>query len=204
MKVIIMAAGPTESITLFGFPKNSKPKCLFHVRGETILERQVRILKKLGVNINDIIVVGGYKIDMVKQLNEEKKLGLKIVYNPTASKDFRKVQGWIAGLDTVRIGIRGLDDDVLLVFGDALLTEGGVRRIINHPKRCISVYSHHGYQMYKIPKELLPKLRELHKVGAMHSLHEFCIANNGIEMKVKNQAMIYDVDYYAQTDEGKK
>lgn len=194
-----MAAGITN--TKFGFPEDSKPKCLFHHQGEVILERQVRVLKKLG--INEIIIVGGYKIEMIKQFNQDRKLGLKVAYNPTAASDRLVTRGWVAGLDTVKVGLQGLDDDVLLIFGDALLTEEGVRSIIEHPKPCISVFSHHGYQMYKIPRELLPKLRRLNEVGAMHALHDFCMVNNGIKIWIKGPTMIYDVDYYNQTDEGK-
>ncbi|GAI89587.1 unnamed protein product [marine sediment metagenome] len=162
----------------------------------------MHILKKLG--INEIIIVGGYKIEMIRQFNEDKKLGLKVAYNPTATSVSR---GWAAYLDTVKVGLRGLDDDVLLIFGDVLLTEEAVRRVIEHPKGCISVFSY-GYQMYKIPRELLPKLRKLEdgndEFGPMHTLNDFCIVNNGIKMCIKDSASMHDVDRYNQTDEGKK
>lgn len=203
MKAVILAAG----IPRFGFPVDSKPKCLFHYQGEVILERLVRVLKKVG--ITEIIIVGGYKIEMIQQFNEEKKLGLKLVYNPTATST-----EWTAWLDSVRVGLEGLDDDVLLIFGDVLLNEEGVRRIMEHPKRCISLFSF-GYQMYKIPKELLPKLREythMHVHGPMHALNAFCMVNNGVKMYIgttpegviKDSASMRDVDDYNMTDEAKK
>ncbi len=48
MLAVIIAAG--ESRLDAGFPPNSKPKCLHHYQGEIILSRQIRLLKKCGVD----------------------------------------------------------------------------------------------------------------------------------------------------------
>lgn len=198
IKAVILAAGITNK--KYGFPEDSKPKCLFHYQGEVILERQVRVLRNVG--INDITIVGGYKIEMIKQFNEEKKLGLKVVYNPTAASELQMFSvrhyghgAWVAWFDSIRAGVEGLDDDVLLIFSDLLLTEEGVRAVIEYPKRCIVAC----FDMYKIPRELLPKLRQL-EIGPVHTLTAFCLMNNGIKMNISLQ----DVDCYGHTDEGKR
>lgn len=216
LKAILMAAGPTYE--KYGFPPNSKPKCLFHYRGEVILESQVRVLREAG--INDITIVAGYKIEMVKKFNKDKKLGLTVLYNPTAASDKEGSLGWIKGIETAKIGLKAVDDDVLLIFGDVMLTVEGIRIIVEDEIQCISVYSGHGYQLYKIPKALIPLLRRYYgRRGGMMALHDFCMSNGGIRMsigfkprkeewirKCKTKLVkafpLHDVDYYYMMDEG--
>ena len=164
---------------------------------------------------------------MIKQFNLDRGLGLKVVHNPMSESAHLKLSEswWSAWEETVRVGLQGLDDDVLLTFGDAILNEEGVRRVIDHPKRCISLYSH-GYQMFKIPGELIPKLRvclqevgfNSRVLGVIHNINDFCLNNNGIKLcigtmmeefsntlirVVEDTATMCDVDSFYQTDEGK-
>ncbi len=81
MKCVLLAAGPTLSHGTYRFPKDAKPKCLFHYEGEILLERSVRVLRKCG--LNDIRIVVGYKKELIERFNNKKKLGLKLIYNPT-------------------------------------------------------------------------------------------------------------------------
>jgi len=217
LKAVLMAAGPTYE--KYGFPPNSKPKCLFHYKGEVLLERQVRILREAG--ISDIAIVAGYKIYQVQKFNKEKKLGLKVLYNPTAASDKEGSLGWVKGIDTAKVGVKAMDDDVLLIFGDVLLTVEGLQKVVEDEYKCISVYSGHGYQLYKIPKSLIPLLGKYKgRAGGMMALHDFCMENGGIRMNIGTRTMkeewlakcktkcvkigpIRDVDYYYMTDEGK-
>lgn len=217
LKAVLMVAGPTY--TKYGFPPDSKPKCLFHYRGEVILEKQVRVLREAG--INDIIIVAGYKIEMVKKFNKDKKLGLKILYNPTAASDSEGSLGWIKGIETAKVGVKALNDDVLLIMGDVMLTVEGIKIVVEDENKCISVYSGHGYQLYKIPKELIPILRNYTgRPGGMMALHDFCIQNGGIRLSIGKKQMskewliqyktkcvkiapMLDLDYYYIMDEGK-
>ena len=212
-----MSAGPTYE--KYGFPPNSKPKCLFHYQGKVILETQVQILTEAG--INDIIIVAGYKIDMIQKFNKDKKLGLKVLYNPSAISDTLNEYGWAKGIETAKIGVKSADDDVLLIMGDVLLTVEGIKNIVEDDCKCISVYSGHGLQLYKIPKELIPLLIKCSGgPGGMTALHYFCMNNGGIRMAISLQPMpdawmikcetkwvksfpLQDLDYYYMTDEGK-
>lgn len=217
LKAILMAAGPTYE--KYGFPPNSKPKCLFHYRGEILLEMQVRVLREAG--IDDITIVAGYKIEMIRKFNKDKKLGLNVLYNPTAASDKEGSLGWVKGIDTAKVGVESVNDDVLLIFGDVLLTVEGLKKVVEDEHQSVSVYSGHGYQLYKIPRELIPRLRNYSgRRGGMMALHDFCMENGGIRMQiglkpmkrewiikcktkcVKIQAMP-DVDYYYMMDEGK-
>ena len=74
MNAIIMAAGTS---TRFAPLSYEKPKGLLEVKGEILIERQIRQLKEAG--IEDIIVVVGYKSGQFSYLEE--KFGVRIVMN---------------------------------------------------------------------------------------------------------------------------
>jgi len=60
MKAIIIAAGQGSRLMPI---TNDKPKCLLEVKGKTIMQRQLETLRRCG--INDIVVVRGYKGEMI-------------------------------------------------------------------------------------------------------------------------------------------
>ena len=71
---IIMAAGFSSRFAPLSY---ETPKGLLNVRGEILIERQIRQLKEAG--INEIIVVVGYKKELFFYLEE--KFGVKVVVN---------------------------------------------------------------------------------------------------------------------------
>lgn len=72
---IIMAAGTASRFAPISY---EKPKALITVRGEILIERQIRQLKETGVH--EIIVVTGYKAEQFEYL--KKKFGVILVHNP--------------------------------------------------------------------------------------------------------------------------
>jgi len=60
MKVIILAAGMA---TRFGAYLEGRPKCLLELLGTSILERQIALFRKCG--IQDIVIVKGYSPDSI-------------------------------------------------------------------------------------------------------------------------------------------
>ena len=76
---VIMAAGTSSRFAPLSY---EKPKALISVKGEILIERQIRQLKEAG--ICDIYVVVGYKAEMFIYLEE--KFGVHIVYNPNYLK----------------------------------------------------------------------------------------------------------------------
>ena len=72
---IIMAAGLSSRFAPISY---EKPKGLLRVRGEVLIERQIKQLKEAG--INDITVVAGYKKEYFFYL--EDTFGVTIVINP--------------------------------------------------------------------------------------------------------------------------
>ena len=74
---IIMAAGTASRFAPLSF---EKPKALIKVRGEVLIERQIRQLRDAG--IHEIVIVTGYKAEQFEYLKE--KFGVVLVEN----KDF--------------------------------------------------------------------------------------------------------------------
>ena len=72
---IIMAAGTSSRFAPLSY---ERPKGLMEVKGEILVEREIRQLKEAG--IGDIILVTGYKRECYAYL--ERKFGIRLIYNP--------------------------------------------------------------------------------------------------------------------------
>lgn len=72
---LIMAAGTSSRFAPLSY---EKPKSLIKVKGEILLERQIRQLKEAG--ITEIFIVTGYKAEDFAYLKE--KFNVKFIYNP--------------------------------------------------------------------------------------------------------------------------
>ena len=64
IKAIIVAAGHDKRLEPFN---EDLPKCMLEVKGKTILERQIENIRKCG--INDIVVIKGYKQELINTPN---------------------------------------------------------------------------------------------------------------------------------------
>lgn len=71
---IIMAAGTASRFAPLSY---EMPKALIKVRGEVLIERQIRQLKEAG--INEIIIVTGYKAEQFEYLKN--KFGVILIHN---------------------------------------------------------------------------------------------------------------------------
>jgi len=197
LKVVILAAGRSDQGSKFtyGFPSGSKPKCLFHYKGEVLLERQVKLLRAVG--LNDITVVVGHQKELIEKFNIQRGLGLKLVYNPTGAKDV-KTHVWVKGFDSIKAGIQGVDDDVLFIPGDVYLQEEGLRKVL--AEECsVNGKGGHGWQLFKVRRNVLPRIREFEGKGFLHRLMDFIKSDGSVVVHTG----CFDVDYYRQTDEGK-
>ena len=72
---IIMAAGTASRFAPLSY---EKPKALIEVRGEVLIERQIRQLREAG--IEDVVVVTGYKAEQFEYLKD--KYGVVLINNP--------------------------------------------------------------------------------------------------------------------------
>jgi len=82
---------------------------LYHVNGEIILERLIRQLREAG--FEDIRLVTGYGAEGIEKFNRDRNLGLELVYNPEWDGD---------SVESERVGVKGLNDDALIVCADIL------------------------------------------------------------------------------------
>jgi choline kinase len=101
MKAIILAAG--QGIRLKPLT-NDKPKCLLEVGGKTILQSQIESLRNIG--IKDIIVVTGYKADLIKNPD------IQIVHN--------KFYLTTNNLYSWKLALQYVDEPYLLLNGDTV------------------------------------------------------------------------------------
>ncbi len=72
---VIMAAGTSSRFAPLSY---ERPKALIPVKGEILIERQIRQLQEAGVP--DVYIVTGYKAEMFAYLKE--KFGVHLVHNP--------------------------------------------------------------------------------------------------------------------------
>ena len=72
---IIMAAGTASRFAPLSY---EKPKALIEVRGEVLIERQIRQLREAG--IEKVVVVTGYKAELFEYLKD--KYGVVLINNP--------------------------------------------------------------------------------------------------------------------------
>ena len=112
MKAIFIAAG--VGLRLKNITKDL-PKPLVDVNGKSIIERQISLLRKN--NVNDIIVVTGYKKEKFTFKN------IKYIHNP----NFRE-QEQTGSLMVARSEIVG---DILIMFGDILFEETILQQMLN-------------------------------------------------------------------------
>ena len=112
MKAIFIAAG--EGSRLGNLTKDL-PKPLVDVNGKSVIERQISLLRKN--NVNDIIVITGYKKEKFTFKN------IEYVHNP----NFRE-QEQTSSLMVARSKIVG---DILIMFGDILFEEIILQQILN-------------------------------------------------------------------------
>ena len=73
---IIMAAGTSSRFAPLSY---ERPKALIEVRGEVLIEREIRQLQEAGVK--EIVVVTGYMAEQFEYLRE--KFGVRLIHNPS-------------------------------------------------------------------------------------------------------------------------
>ena len=86
---VIMAAGTSSRFAPLSY---EKPKALIDVRGEVLIERQIRQLQEAGVP--EIYIVTGYKAEMFAYLEE--KFGVRLLHNPDYLTRNNNASIWVA------------------------------------------------------------------------------------------------------------
>ncbi len=116
MQVFIFAAGKGSRIAKYS---KKRPKPLLEINGESLLLRQVRLLRSLG--LKDITVVVGYKHELI--LDELKGYDIKYIYNP-----FYEVVNLIGSF---WLTLEHLKDDFMHIHGDVICDKEVIERLAN-------------------------------------------------------------------------
>lgn len=78
MKAVILAAGIGSRLAPL---TNDRPKVLVDVLGRSFLFRQLELLRAAGIEPRDVVVVGGYKIDLLKSVLASGGYDVTVVFN---------------------------------------------------------------------------------------------------------------------------
>ncbi len=118
MKSVLLAAGVGKRL----MSVTEAPKCLLKIDGVALLERYLSALEK--VNILDVILVVGYKKEMITEFAKGLNFqgNIRFIENP----DFTK--GSILSLYKAR---DELDSDVLLMDGDVYFETGVLDKLVH-------------------------------------------------------------------------
>tara|TARA_Y100000310_G_scaffold345718_1_gene468780 strand:- start:16499 stop:17200 length:702 start_codon:yes stop_codon:yes gene_type:complete len=119
MQGLILAAG--KGTRMGGI---EVPKCLLEINGVPIIKHQINAFKKNG--INDVIVVTGYKSEMIHDLLNDQ---VQYVHNSKFNEMNNIYSVWLA--------IQKLQDDFICVYGDLMFDE----EIL---KKCLEIKSEIG------------------------------------------------------------
>ena len=145
LKAVILAAGKDEGLSPL---TDDIPKTLLDIKGKTILERQLEILRHAG--INQIAVVRGYK---KHQINYP---GLQYFDNDTFEDT--------GSLVSLLLAREYLDTDTIILYGDILFDTETLDRLIESKGDAILVVDRGWKKRYQDSKEghaLQPELTSL-------------------------------------------
>ena len=141
-KAVILAAGKDTNL----FPLTEDiPKALLDVKGKTILQRQIEMLRMIG--INDIAVVRGYKKDQINFPNLE-----------YFDNDDYENTGILVSLFLAR---KFMDRDMVVLYGDILFEIGILKRLIETRYNTTLVVDRGWKRRYQVSHEEHPSAPEL-------------------------------------------
>lgn len=118
MKAVILAAGPGKRMRPL---TEDCPKGLLDLNGETIVGRQVRMLKEFGIEENDIAIVTGYRSSDFEDEFSESEITL-VENEEWSSTDnlysFKLSRGFVG------------ESDFLVINGDAIFSRGLLDKVL--------------------------------------------------------------------------
>ena len=130
MKAIIFNSGLGSRMA--ELTKNN-PKCMLKLyNGETILERQIRILSDCGIR-DFIITTGPFKEQLYEVANKFKNLNFQFV----ANDDYENTN-YIVSMNNAS---QYFNDDVLLLHGDLVFNKNLVIKLLNNKNSSVCLYN---------------------------------------------------------------
>lgn len=154
MKSVILAAGMASRLRPL---TNDRPKCLLTVGGRCLLERTVESLVSEG--IDQIVVVTGYRGDMIRSFLTENYPALDIVF--IHNGDYQ-ITNNIYSLWLTRSEVDG--KDFLLLDSDILFDGRIIRRLLEQDGSVLAVNNHElGDEEIKVIVDNDSKVKEISK-----------------------------------------
>lgn len=130
MKAIIFNSGLGSRMV--GLTEKN-PKCMVKLyNGETIFERQIRILSECGIK-DFIVTTGPFKEQLYEVADKFKELNFQFVAN-----DDYKNTNYIVSMNNAN---EYLDDDVLLLHGDLVFNKNLVVKLLNNKNKSVCLYN---------------------------------------------------------------
>lgn len=126
MKAVILNSGIGSRL---GRYTQNNPKCMVEIQDNvTILKRQLKLLKKSGVE--EIIITTGYMSDKIKDHLKGEWPDIEYVFN-----DKYESTNYIKSLDNVKAE----DDDIILMHGDLVFEESVLSDAVKSENSCMVI-----------------------------------------------------------------
>jgi len=129
-KAIILAAGLGNRLRPH---TDESPKCMVPLAGVPLIERQISVLR--GAGIDDITIIGGYKVDKLQGLD------VRVLVNERFAST-NMVTTFFIGRDLLDEG-----QDVLVCYGDIVYEPDVLKKVLDSPDD-VSLVSDIGWQSY--------------------------------------------------------
>jgi len=137
MKAIILAAGVGKRLRPI---TDNIPKCLININGQFLIERYIKYLREFYVS--EIVIVVGYRKDMVISSLHRKIHDIKFIYNP----DYKK-----GNVTSLHMAKKELNCDCIIMDADVYFEKKVLNILLNsYYKNCFLIdsnYSKTGEEM---------------------------------------------------------
>lgn len=142
MKVIILAAGQGSRLKPL---TDHQPKCMVEINHRSMIDRQIEVMKNCGIKEEDICIVGGYRLDVLKHHFEGSRV--QIIHNTEY-----ETTNMVCSLMCARKQIENTSD-LLVSYGDIIYSEEILGRILNCEKEIAVVVDDGWYGYWSIRAE---------------------------------------------------
>ena len=124
MKIIILAAGEGKRLRPY---TNEVPKCMVRLAGHSLLSYQLATIEKCNISIDDIALVGGYRMDAFGEFSIRKFKNIKYASTNMVSTLF-------CARDFMTYG-----EDLIISYGDIIYEEKVLKALLeSHHSICIA------------------------------------------------------------------
>jgi choline kinase len=118
MKAIILAAGQGTRLRPL---TDDRPKCMVEYKGKSIIATILETMHNCG--IEDIAIVGGYKIDVLKEYLKDQTI---VFFENKAYEKTNMVSTFFCAKEW-------MDDDLIISYADIMYTDSILQKVLSEP-----------------------------------------------------------------------